>query len=97
MHTHAIAHKYKLTYTYLGEIPVVRKDGAYLKTQRLGQIRQMVAQFGPLDREGLISLIEVKIGLRTSTAESYLELLVRSREIAYDEKEDVYETVMRNE
>ena len=69
---------------------MVRQDGAFLKIQRIGEIHRVIKRSSPVKKKELVSYIETTIGLSKKRAEEYLDLLVTSKQISYDEAADTY-------
>ena len=76
---------------------MVRKDGAYLRTERIGEIRRLIERNAPVDKGELIAHIGVTIGLTRRKVEEYLDDLVTSKLVSYDEADDTFSGVEASE
>ena len=76
---------------------MVRQDGAFLRTQRIGEILRVIKRNQPVKKGELISYIEATIGLTRKRVEEYLNLLVASKQASYDEASDTYSEVKAHE
>ncbi len=76
---------------------MVRKDGAYLKTERIAKIRQIIVRNTPVEKNKLISHIEATIGLTKKRIEEYLDILLNSEQVWYNEDNNTYSGVSPNE
>lgn len=76
---------------------MVRQDGAFLKIQRIGEIRLVIKRSSPVKKKELVPYVEATIGLNKKRVEEYLDLLVSSKQVSYDEATDTYSEVNPHE
>jgi len=61
-------------------VKTLRRDGAYVKQQRLKQITKEIAKHfpSPVSYSRMLDWIEINVGLSRSTAQRYLDLVIRA-------------------
>lgn len=73
----------------------VRKDGAFIKKERLKQLTRFVVQNLPANKERVLSYAEIEIGLSRKRAQEYLDLCAHFYGWTY--KDGMVQAVPKNE
>lgn len=70
-----------------------RKDGGFIKTQRIAYIKKRIIQQSPnkINIKNLITWIEGSIGLSKRRAREYIEVAISGLDIVKDENEEYLE------